>query len=180
MIKSDLGTFVRISLVTVHWGKPGQALEAGMWRQELKQKSWGNAAYWLILCHSFSLFLIESRGTCPGQQHTQWSEPSHMNPWLRNASVHLSISHIIEAYSQLDLLSSGMSRFGSIRLKPTCIHAHRANWWRQFLIDDLVPFPRWLSKQMKLITTHMEVLWVWMLSCPYEDHGWGGQICCYV
>lgn len=35
-----------LHVIVQHWGKAGQELKAGTWRQELKQKPWVKAAYW--------------------------------------------------------------------------------------------------------------------------------------
>lgn len=43
-----------------------QEFKAETRRQELKQKAWTNAAYWLVLMDCSDCFLIASRSTCPG------------------------------------------------------------------------------------------------------------------
>ena len=43
--------------------------QAGTWRQELKQRPWGNAAYWFVLYSLLNLFSFSMRS------HLGWCHP---------------------------------------------------------------------------------------------------------
>jgi hypothetical protein len=58
----------------LHGGKSKLELKAGTWRQELKQRPWICAAYWLAFCGDFSAtFLTQLRLLAQGGQHPQWA-----------------------------------------------------------------------------------------------------------
>jgi hypothetical protein len=51
----------------------------GTWRQELMQRPWRGAAYWLASLSCSACFLIELRTTSPGMAPSIIDPPSHNN-----------------------------------------------------------------------------------------------------
>jgi hypothetical protein len=65
------GLFWLKHLFIIAGNKERKSGRAGTWRQELMQRSWKGAVYWLAL-HGYSdYFLIESRTTSPGMYPPQ-------------------------------------------------------------------------------------------------------------
>ena len=66
--------------LTVYQGKSRQRLKAGSWRQELMQKPWRSAAYWLASRGFLSWLSDTVQGHLPrGWHHPQWTVPSHID-----------------------------------------------------------------------------------------------------
>ena len=84
--------------------KPGQELKAGTWRQELKQRPWRGAAYWLALHGLLSLLSYKTHVYLPRGDTAQ----SGLGP---------STSIIKEEYALQTCLPTGQSDRGIFSAK---------------------------------------------------------------
>ena len=62
--------FISTSQSTMKGSQDRNSNRAGPWRQELMQRPWRGAAYWLFLGACSVCFLIENRTTSPGMTLT--------------------------------------------------------------------------------------------------------------
>lgn len=70
-----------VQVIIQYRGKLGSALKEGTWRQKLKQRLWGSAAYWFCSSNLIRLFRLLSYTT---ENHLpQWIRPSHTNHYTR-------------------------------------------------------------------------------------------------
>lgn len=65
-------------------------LEAGTWREDVKQRLEGAAAGFMPWS---ACFLMEPTASCPGRYRLQWTRPSHVNRQLRRCPKTYTQAH---------------------------------------------------------------------------------------
>lgn len=78
-------------------GESVSELKARTWRQELMQKSWIGAAYWLGPRGFLRLLFIVLRTSKPGAVPLTKAWPCHVNQWLRNCTTGFPQAHLMGA-----------------------------------------------------------------------------------
>lgn len=157
LIKNNLGRkeFIWLTVYSPSLREVRMGIQAGPWRQELKQKPRRSVTYWLDLYG----FLILPRLTCPGMTPAQWPWPSHIHQ---------------------EFLPTGQSGGGSVSTLRSSFP--RLSSWQKLAVTIDIPENKSVAHELSFqaFTTRVTLagtltqgavtawgwLWTWPSTCP--------------